>query len=105
MKIVAKIWEIVTAPFTRLAVHLDESRRENLDGSWDKYWERKNLKMRKLERRKKVKTMQVVIDRLAEAYDAGRINRWELKNLLLTLVLERKIPKGSEDALFDLIVG
>lgn len=48
MKILKKLWEAITYPFVAVAVLLDESRRENLDGSWDKYWARKN---RKAERR------------------------------------------------------
>lgn len=32
----------ITAPFINLAVTIDESRRNNEDGSWDKYWARKN---------------------------------------------------------------
>lgn len=43
-KVVRKIFEAITAPFIALAVHIDESRRINEDGSWDKYWERKNGK-------------------------------------------------------------
>lgn len=34
----------ITAPFVSFAVNLDESRRINEDGSWDKYWARKNCK-------------------------------------------------------------
>ena len=33
--------------FISVAVMLDESKRINEDGSWDKYWERKNRKKRK----------------------------------------------------------
>jgi hypothetical protein len=44
MKALKKIWEAITLPFLSLAVGLDESRRQNIDGSWDKYWERKNRK-------------------------------------------------------------
>ena len=36
-----KLFDKITAPF---AVLLDESRRTNEDGSWDKYWARKNCK-------------------------------------------------------------
>ena len=35
-----------------VAVLWDESRRQNLDGSWDKYWERKNKKLMKKDERK-----------------------------------------------------
>lgn len=40
-----RLWDIISAPFIAVAVLLDESRRQNLDGSWDKYWERKNKKL------------------------------------------------------------
>ena len=44
MKFLRRFWDAVTMPFTALAVAIDESRRQNLDGSWDKYWEKKNRK-------------------------------------------------------------
>ena len=44
MNIISRIWDAITAPFIALAVHLDESRRINEDGSWDKYHERRNSK-------------------------------------------------------------
>lgn len=34
----------IIAPFTALAVLLDESRRTNEDGSWDTYWAKKNCR-------------------------------------------------------------
>lgn len=46
MKLFAKIWDAITLPFISIAVMLDESKRINEDGSWDKYWERKNRKAR-----------------------------------------------------------
>ena len=53
----------ITASFVALAVHLDESRRINEDGSWDKYNRRQNCKaeLRKLkaeykQSRKNIKT-------------------------------------------------
>ena len=30
--------------FKWLLIHLDESRRQNLDGEWDVYWARKNMR-------------------------------------------------------------
>ena len=42
--LIFKLWDAITAPFVSIAVLIDESRRQNLDGSWDKYWERKNRK-------------------------------------------------------------
>lgn len=47
MKFIKKIIDALTYPFVAWAVLLDESRRENLDGSWDKYWERKNRRAMK----------------------------------------------------------
>lgn len=44
MKILTRIWGAISAPFTSLAVLIDESRRQNLDGSWDSYWAKKNKK-------------------------------------------------------------
>lgn len=37
-----KIIQAIADFFTGFAVTLDESRRTNEDGSWDKYWERRN---------------------------------------------------------------
>lgn len=52
MKIIRRIIDTVTAPFIALAVNIDESRRNNEDGSWDKYNERKNRReSRKVARR------------------------------------------------------
>ena len=42
MKILKKLWYTITAPFICFAVTLDESRRINETGSWDKYNARKN---------------------------------------------------------------
>lgn len=45
MKILRKIWMGLILPIEAIisvAVLIDESRRQNLDGSWDKYWGRKN---------------------------------------------------------------
>ena len=50
-----KIWGFIMMPVDSIiavAVLYDESRRQNLDGSWDKYWERKNKKLMKKEERK-----------------------------------------------------
>ena len=44
MKTLKKIWEAIISPFVAIAVLIDESKRINEDGSWDKYWERKNRK-------------------------------------------------------------
>lgn len=45
MKILRKILSFIMIPVEAIAsaaVLIDESRRLNEDGSWDKYWERKN---------------------------------------------------------------
>lgn len=42
MKLFKKIYEAIALPFVSIAVLIDESKRTNEDGSWDKYWERKN---------------------------------------------------------------
>jgi hypothetical protein len=41
-KLIKNIIEAITAPFVCFAVTLDESRRINENGTWDKYWARKN---------------------------------------------------------------
>lgn len=41
---ITKLWNTITMPFITIAVLIDESRFNNEDGSWDKYWERKNNK-------------------------------------------------------------
>ena len=46
-KILNSIWDTITYPFVSIAIWVDESRRNNEDGSWDKYWERKNKKLEK----------------------------------------------------------
>ena len=44
-KFFKKIIDVFTAPFVSIAVLLDESKRINEDGSWDKYHEKKNCKL------------------------------------------------------------
>lgn len=39
-----KLIDAITTPFLSLAVLLDESRRQNLDGEWDAYHAKKNCK-------------------------------------------------------------
>lgn len=54
MNVFKRLWYRISDPFISVAILIDESRRINEDGSWDKYWERKNRKeMEKEERRKK----------------------------------------------------
>lgn len=43
-----KIIQAIADFFTGFAVALDESRRTNEDGSWDKYWERRNRREAKI---------------------------------------------------------
>lgn len=47
MKKVKKIWDAITGPFVAVAVLIDESKRINEDGSWDRYHERKNRRKAK----------------------------------------------------------
>lgn len=47
MKALKKIWQGIKESFTACAVLLDESRNINEDGSWDKYWAKKNRKAAK----------------------------------------------------------
>ena len=47
MNIFKRIIDFITYPFVEISVMIDESRRINEDGSWDKYWERKNRKAMK----------------------------------------------------------
>lgn len=52
-KMFKKFWEAITSPFVAIAVCIDESKRLNENGSWDKYWERKNKKLMKRMEKKK----------------------------------------------------
>lgn len=52
MKALRKIWDAITTPFVSVAVMIDESRRINEDGSWDKYWARKNRRALRKEQRR-----------------------------------------------------
>lgn len=40
--VLKKFFDLVTTPFISLAIWIDESRRENADGSWNKYHARRN---------------------------------------------------------------
>ena len=46
------IWEFLVMPFEAVAVLIDDSRRYNEDGSWDKYNRRRNERERKKQDRK-----------------------------------------------------
>lgn len=50
-KWLSDLWYNVTYPFIAIAVLIDESKRENLDGSWDKYHARRNARAERKERR------------------------------------------------------
>ena len=51
MKTLKKILDFIISPFISVAVFLDEEKRLNLDGRYDKYWERKNRRAMKKEGR------------------------------------------------------
>lgn len=42
MKHLKKLWEAISSPFVAIAVWIDDSRRINEDGSWDKYNAKRN---------------------------------------------------------------
>ena len=42
MKTLKKMWNAISMPFVAVAVAIDESRRINEDGSWDKHNARRN---------------------------------------------------------------
>lgn len=52
MKLLQKIWDAITLPFISVAVMIDESKRLNLDGSWDEYHRKRNEKAMRKEKRK-----------------------------------------------------
>jgi hypothetical protein len=47
MKGLKTIWDNIKWAFIGFAIHMDESKRINEDGSWDKYHARKNRKASK----------------------------------------------------------
>lgn len=52
MKLFSKIWDAIALPFVSIEVMIDESKRINEDGSWDKYNRKRNEKMMRKEERK-----------------------------------------------------
>lgn len=48
-----KLWNAITYPFIALSVFMDEDRRQNIDGEYDRYWAKKNAKERKREAHKR----------------------------------------------------
>lgn len=55
MKRIKRILEAIAYPFIAFWVIADETRRENLDGRYDKYWERINRREAKRNKRKGAK--------------------------------------------------
>lgn len=55
MKLIKRILEAIAEPFIAFSVIVDETRRENLDGRYDKYWERRNRREEKRNKRKENK--------------------------------------------------
>lgn len=51
-KALIAIWDFIISPFISVAVFLDEERRINEDGRYDKYWAKKNARAAKREARK-----------------------------------------------------
>ena len=41
-KMIKRILDSITAPFVALVVHIGTSKEINEDGTWDKYFEKKN---------------------------------------------------------------
>lgn len=52
MKTIRSLFEAIILPFVSVAVLIDESKRMNLDGSWDEYHRKRNEKMRRRAERK-----------------------------------------------------
>lgn len=53
MKALKKIWEALISPFVSVAVMIDESKRLNLDGSWNEYHRKRNERMMRKEKRER----------------------------------------------------
>ena len=53
-KMFKRMWEAITEPFISVAVMIDESKRINEDGSWDKYNRRLNERMIRKEAKQNV---------------------------------------------------
>lgn len=52
---IARICDAISYPFSSIAVLIDESRRQNIDGEYNDYWARKNEKAELRELRKNYK--------------------------------------------------
>jgi hypothetical protein len=52
---ITRIWDAISYPFLSIAILIDESRNQNLDGEWNDYWARKNEKAELRALRKKYK--------------------------------------------------
>ena len=52
MEFIKRVFKAMAEPFIAFSVLLDEDRRQNLDGRYNKYWARKNRReMKKAEKR------------------------------------------------------
>lgn len=51
-KWLSDLWYNVTYPFVALYVLYADSKQQNNDGSWDRYWARRNARAAKREARK-----------------------------------------------------
>ena len=70
----SRAWDAISAPFVAVAVMVDESRRNNEDGSWDKYWERKNRKAarkaeKEAQKEQKKKRWKITMSSASVCYD------------------------------------
>lgn len=66
---ITRIWDAISYPFLSIAILVDESRRQNLDGEYNDYWARKNEKAELRELRKKYKADKKAIhDKYKDAY-------------------------------------
>ena len=54
-KRLSDLWYNITYPFVAVYVLYAESKQQNIDGSWDKYWARKNARAERREKRREVK--------------------------------------------------
>lgn len=102
-------WDKITEPFIGIAVLVDESRRENLDGSWDGYWEKKNRKLRNRNRRRYLrkvdKSFKAPAKKLMQWYDDGKYSMKELEKLLDALVDIGKMSTEEAKELLSIIHG
>ena len=66
---ITRIWDAISYPFLSIAILVDETRRQNLDGEYNAYWARKNEKAELRALRKKYKADKKAIhDKYKDAY-------------------------------------